>query len=61
MDLNTVIQELESKILKSLEVINELRTENTNLQEQNNTLRTQNENYKFNLQEKEEKIKSMIF
>ena len=61
MDLNVVIKELETKIIKTLEILNELRSENSKLQSENEKLRSENEKYKFTLQEKEDNIKSIIF
>lgn len=53
------IEELESKVLKALELIGDLRTENGRLESENETLRADNDQMKLSMEEKEKELVSL--
>ena len=53
------IEELETKIMKALELISDLRAENNRLESDNETLRAENDQMKLAMEEKEREIASL--
>ena len=53
------IEELETKIMKALELISDLRAENNRLESDNEALRSENDQMKLAMEEKEREIASL--
>lgn len=53
------IEELESKVVKALELIQDLRTENARLETENESLRAENDQMKLAMEEKERELKTL--
>lgn len=53
------IEELESKVVKALELIADLRAENGRLESKNETLRAENDQMKLAMEEKEKELSSL--
>ena len=52
------IEELEFKVIKALDLISDLRTENARLETENESLRLENDKMKLALEEKERELGS---
>ncbi len=53
------IEELESKVIKALELIGDLRAENGRLESENETLRAENDQMKLAMEEKEKELSTL--
>lgn len=53
------IEELESKVIKALELIGDLRAENGRLESENENLRAENDQMKLAMEEKEKELSTL--